>query len=141
MIILSVGIAGQLKFGLWNALFGGVIERYANDGFEARHQQTWVESLVGVVVHVVHFRVAAFIEPSFYFSCRIGVYGTCLSYSAGKKAETLCLDFYFFRKLSLCFFRKDGIGFFRMFGSHWVGISCTERSAEPYPRRQNVLNV
>ena len=91
VIVFADGIVGKTFHGR----LGGVVEGHADDALHAGHQQTGVEALVLVVLHILHSGMTAALEP-FPEGGGCGlVDGFGAGDTTGRKAETQCLGFYF----------------------------------------------
>ena len=93
MIVLSVSVAGKLILFLWNTLDRSVIKGNTHDGLHTGHEQSWVESFVSMVVHIVHTSVPSFAEPSSHLMGRLLVYSFSVCDAAGEEAEACGLGF------------------------------------------------
>lgn len=93
MIVLSVGIAGKLILFLWDTLGRSVVKGNTHDGLHTGHEQSWVESFVCMIVHIVHTSVPSFVEPSSHLIGCLLVYSFSVCDAAGEEAEARGLGF------------------------------------------------
>ena len=87
VIVLSIGVAGELILFLWDTLGRSVVKGNTHDGLHTGHEQSWVESFVSIVVHIVHTCV-----PS-HLAGRLLFYGFSVCDAAGEEAEACGLGF------------------------------------------------
>lgn len=93
VIVLSIGVAGELILFLWDTLGRSVVKGNTHDGLHTGHEQSWVESFVSMVVHIVHTSVPSFAEPSSHLMGRLLVYNFSVCDAAGEEAEACGLGF------------------------------------------------
>jgi hypothetical protein len=101
MIVLSVSVAGKLILFLWDTLGRSVVKGNTHDRLYTGHEQSWVESFVCMIVHIVHTSVPSFTEPSFHLAGRLLVYSFSVCNAAGEEAEACGLGFDLAREFTL----------------------------------------
>jgi len=89
VIILADGVVGKALDGLG----GGVVEGYADDALDARHQETGIKALVLIVFHILHGGMTSLPEPLAKGLGGLGIHGLSLGDATGRKAETQGLGF------------------------------------------------
>ena len=93
VIVLSIGVAGELILFLWDTLGRSVVKGNTHDGLHTGHEQPRVESFVCMIIHIVHTSVPSFAEPSFHLVGRLLVYSFSVCDAAGEEAEARGLGF------------------------------------------------